>query len=183
NGRYAAVKWVCPHLRLEFIGIALHVGNLNQSTKGTNKMSLSAQFKTDTAKEAEGVAIEYGANADGTNPTFWISRMSKANVFYTKTLDQKTRKYRKAMELGTLANDIAEKVFLDVFVTAVLKGWENIALSDVTGNPDDEGYAPFTAENAMKLLTNLPELYTDLQEQAKSASAFKTEQLEAETKN
>ncbi|HCH9056090.1 TPA: hypothetical protein NNT21_004506, partial [Salmonella enterica] len=65
-------------------------------------MSLSAQFKTDTAKEAEGVAIEYGANADGTNPTFWISRMSKANVFYTKTLDQKTRKYRKAMELGTL---------------------------------------------------------------------------------
>ena len=48
-------------------------------------MSLSKQFETNKAKEVEGVALQYGENSDGTIPTFWLSRMSRANQQYTKT--------------------------------------------------------------------------------------------------
>lgn len=146
-------------------------------------MSLRKQFETNTNKEVEGVAIEYGENKDGSRPTFWISRMSRANTQYTKLLETATRPYRRQMDLGTLANDVADKVFLEVFVKSILKGWQNVALSDVTGNEDDEGFAPFTPDNAIALFKALPELYEDLQAQAKSAALFKSESMEAETKN
>uniref|UniRef100_A0AAU6VZZ5 Tail assembly chaperone n=1 Tax=Pseudomonas phage Pavpe01 TaxID=3138545 RepID=A0AAU6VZZ5_9VIRU len=146
-------------------------------------MSLSNQFATDTAKEVDGVVIQYGQNDDGSIPGFHISRMSRANVRYTKALEVATRPYRRQIELGTLANDIAERVFTGVFVDSVLKGWENVALSDVTGDASDTGYAPFNRANALALFGRLPELYEDLQNQAKSAAMFKDEQLEDEAKN
>lgn len=146
-------------------------------------MSLRNQFETNKSKESDGVAIVFGQNSDGTNPTFIISRMSRANQKYTKTLEAVTRPYRRQMDLGTLSNDIAEKLFLEVFVKTILKDWQNISLSDVTGNADDEGYAPFTIENATKLMTALPELYDDLQAQAKSAALFKDESVSTESKN
>lgn len=146
-------------------------------------MSLRKQFETNESKEIEGVALQYGENADGTVPSFWISRMSRANTAYTKTLEKVTRPYRRAMDMGTLANDVAEKLFLEVFCKTVLKGWENIPLSDVTGNEEDEGFAPFTIENAMALMKALPELYDDLQNQARSAALFKDESIEQESKN
>lgn len=146
-------------------------------------MSLRKQFETNTAKEVDGVAIEFGENDDGTRPTFWISRMSRANQQYTKTLETVTRPYRRQMDLGTLANDVAEKLFLEVFVKTILKGWDNVKLSDVTGDSNDEGFAPFNVENATKLMKGLPELYDDLQAQAKSAALFKDESIAAETKN
>lgn len=146
-------------------------------------MSLSKQFETNKAKEVEGVALQYGENSDGTIPTFWLSRMSRANQQYTKTLETVTRPYRRQMDLGTLANDTAEKLFLEVFVKTILKGWDNIKLSDVTGDENDEGFAPFNFENAIKLMKRLPELYDDLQAQAKSAALFKDESLEIESKN
>lgn len=146
-------------------------------------MSLSNQFATDSAKEVEGVVIQYGQNADGSIPGFHISRMSRANVRYTKALEVATRPYRRQIELGTLANDVAERVFTGVFVDSVLKGWENVALSDVTGDAKDTGHAPFNRANALALFARLPELYEDLQNQAKSAAMFKDEQQEEEAKN
>lgn len=146
-------------------------------------MSLVKQFGTDVEKECEGVAIQYGSNEDGSIPAFHISRMSRSNVRYTKRLEVATRPYRRQIELGTLDNDVAERIFMQVFVDSVLKGWENIKLSDVTGIEDDEGFATFNKENAMKLFERLPELYDDLQAQAKSAAIFKDEEIEDATKN
>lgn len=146
-------------------------------------MSLSKQFATDSAKEVEGVVIQFGANEDGSIPGFHISRMSRANSRYTKSLEVATRPYRRQIDLGTLANDVAERVFLGVFVDSVLKGWENVKLSDVTGNANDKGFAEFNRENAVALFERLPELYDDLQNQAKSAAMFKDEEQETEAKN
>jgi len=146
-------------------------------------MSLSKQFATDTAKEVEGVVIQFGQNDDGSVPGFHISRMSKANTRYTRALEAATRPYRRQIEMGTLANDVAERVFMGVFVDTVLKGWENVELADVTGNENDTGFAPFNRANALSLFGRLPELYDDLQNQAKSAAMFKEEAQEAEAKN
>lgn len=146
-------------------------------------MSLVKQFATDVQKECDGVAIQYGANEDGSIPAFHISRASRSNTRYQKKLEFATRPYRRQIELGTLDDSVAERVFMEVFVDSVLKGWENIKLSDVTGDVTDEGFAPFTRDNAVNLFTRLPELYDDLQAQSKSAALFKEEQMEVATKN
>jgi len=148
-------------------------------------MSLRKQFATDKAKESAGIGIEFGANEDGSVPKFFISRMGKSNKRYQKALEAATRPHRRAIELGTLANDVAERLFMGVFVDSVMvsPGWENVKLSDVTGDDADEGFAPFNKENAVKLFANLPELYDDLQEKAKSAALFRDEALEEEAGN
>lgn len=147
------------------------------------KVSLTKQFKTNQSKEVSGVTIDYGTNEDGSTIQFILSRMSRSNTAYTKCLELATRPYRRQIEMKTLDDATATKVFIDVFVKTILKGWNNVLLSDVTGNPDDEGFAPFNESNAIQLMNRLPDLYDDLQEQAKSAQLFKDESLEIEAKN
>lgn len=146
-------------------------------------MSLSSQFATDKQAEVDGVWVEYGANEDGSIPAFKISRMSKANKKYTKALEKATRPHRRAIELETMNNDLAERLFMQVFVDTVLLDWRNVSKADVTGERDAEGFADFNGENAMKLFEKLTELYDDLQEKAKKASLFREETLEQEAGN
>lgn len=146
-------------------------------------MSLSSQFKTNKTAEVEGVEVQYSLNKDGSFSTFRISRMGRSNKNYTKALERATRPYRRVIELGTMDNEIAESLFMKVFVESVLIDWKNIPLSDVTGNDRDEGYAPYSRENAVKLFNRLPDLYEDLQEKANSAAMFREDTMEQEAGN
>lgn len=139
-------------------------------------MSLFDQFETDADKEAEGVEVEYAPNKDGTVPTFIISRMGKANKKYSKMLDKATKPYARQLQLGTLANETADNLFMGVFVKTVLKGWSNVRGKDGKD-------MPFTPENATELFKLLPDLYEDLQEKAKSAALFREEVNEADAGN
>lgn len=139
-------------------------------------MSLFEQFKTDADKEKNGVRIEYGANADKTVPTFIISRMSKVNKKYTKAIEVSTRPYRRQIELEIFPEDKAVELMKKVFVDTVLLGWENVQ--------DENGVLiPFNRDNALELFGKLPELYEDLEAQAKKAALFRVEAQEAEAKN
>jgi len=146
-------------------------------------VSLSSQFATDKQAEVDGVWVEYGANKDGSVPGFKISRMSKANKKYTKALERATRPHRRAIELETMNNDLAERLFMEVFVDTVLLDWRNVSLSDVSGEKKAEGYADYSKANALSLFERLNELYDDLQEKAKKASLFRDETLEGEAGN
>ena len=139
---------------------------------------LFKQFKTNASKEVEGVEIEFpeAQNDNGTIPTFIISRMGKANKAYSKALEAATRPYRRQVELGTLKNEIAEGLFMGVFVDTVLKGWKNVQ--------DENGEEiTFSKEAATRLLEELPDVYERLQEEAKLAANFRDSGLEAEVKN
>lgn len=138
-------------------------------------MSLYSQFATNQSKEVDGVMVEYGPNSDSTVPTFKLSRMGKSNKRYAKALDAATKPYRRQLELGTMDQAISERVFMEVFVTTVLLGWNDVEM--------DDSKAAFNKANAIKLFTDLPELYDDLQEKAKSAALFRDEALEIEAKN
>lgn len=139
-------------------------------------MSLHEQFAINRSKENDGVEIQYGPNADGSIPTFIISRMGKSNKKYTKALEAATRPYRRQIELGTLSNEVADSLFMPVFVDTVLKGWQNV-------KDRNENDLVFNRASALQLLGELPELYDDLQEKAKSAALFRDESLEDEAKN
>lgn len=139
---------------------------------------LHKQFKTNNVKENDGVEIELheAENDDGTIPTFIISRMGKTNKAYSKALESATRPYRRQAELGTLKNEIAESLFIGVFVDTILRGWRNIQ--------DAEGKEiAFTKQNAIGLLSELPDVYERLQQEAKLSANFRDLSLEAEAKN
>lgn len=139
-------------------------------------MSIYNQFATDKEKETEGVVVPYSANEDGSVPSFKIARMGKSNKKYTKAMERATRPYRRQVELGALSEEVSEKILLGVFVDTILLGWENVL--DRDGNK-----IPYNRDNAMKVMTDLPDLYADLQAQASSAAQFREEQREAEAKN
>uniref|UniRef100_A0AAU7YUE3 Virion structural protein n=1 Tax=Stenotrophomonas phage vB_SmaS_QH3 TaxID=3229738 RepID=A0AAU7YUE3_9CAUD len=139
---------------------------------------LHKQFKTNSAKESEGVEIEFpeAQNDDGTVPTFVISRMGKSNKAYSKALEAATRPYRRQVELGTMKNEVAETLFMGVFVDTILKGWKNV--QDENGQP-----IAFSKDSAIALLGELPDVYERLQEEAKLSANFRDSVLESEAKN
>lgn len=146
-------------------------------------MSLSSQFKTDKKAEIDGVKVEYGTNNDGSIPTFYIRRMSRSNLKYTKSLEARTRRHRRLIDNDQLDPKLAEQINLDIFLDSIFVHFENIPLSDVTGKKEDLGFAPSTKENARLLFENLPDLYDDLQMKAQKASMFKENVLEDEAEN
>ena len=141
-------------------------------------MGLYSQFKTSSQKELDGIAIEFpeAQNEDGSIPTFVISRMGRSNKAYAKALEAETRPFRRQVELGTMKNEVAEEIFLRVFVGNVLKGWQHV--EDQNGEP-----LAFNKENAIKLLTDLPDVYDRLQEEAKIAANFRDTSIDAESGN
>ena len=144
-------------------------------------MSLYKQFATNSEKEMEGVEVQMteAENEDGSIPTFVVSRMGKSNKRYSKALEAATRPYRRQIELGTMNNDKAEEIFMGVFVDTVLKGWKNVRGE----GGEDAAELPFTKAAAVKLFTDLPEVYERLQEEAKLSANFRDAALEEEVKN
>lgn len=144
--------------------------------RGKNKMSLFAQFETNAELENVGISVTYGPNKNGSIPTFIISRTGKSNKAYMKALNKAQRPVQKQIQLGTLPDEQSEQIYLDVFVSTVLKGWSNVY--------DKEGKElAFNKQNAIKLLKQLPELYDDLFAKANNAALFREEELEEEAKN
>lgn len=139
---------------------------------------LHKQFKTNSAKESEGVEIEFpeAQNDDGSIPTFIISRMGKSNKAYSKSLEAATRPYRRQVELGTMKNEVAEGLFMGVFVDTILRGWKNV--QDENGQP-----IAYSKDAATALLNELPDVYERLQEEAKLSANFRDSALDAEAKN
>lgn len=139
-------------------------------------MSLYKQFKMDDKKQAEGILLNYGANSDGSVPSFRVLRRGPSNQKYQQTLERETRPYRRQIELGTLDNMQSEYIYRRVFCLSVLIGWEHVQTE--TGEE-----IPFNFENAMKLFGELPELYDDLIAQSSKAALFIQSTLEGDTKN
>jgi hypothetical protein len=139
-------------------------------------MSIFKQFGTDKKLEQEGVLVEYPANEDGSIPTFRLARMCRSNKRYVKAVEVATRPHKRAIELGTIKPEVAEEIFLDVFVGAILLGWENIL------NEKGED-VKFSKDEAKRIMKMLPDLYDDLQEKSRNMSTFLEAEMEQEEKN
>lgn len=139
-------------------------------------MSLYNQFKTDKSLETEGVWIDYGNNSQGEPIRFLVARAGGRNTAFNKALQKATKPYRRAIQNDAMDEDVADRVYREVFVETVLKGWEGVE--------DEDGVAmPFSRGNAVKLFTDLPDLYADLRQQAMSMAIFKDEELEGDLGN
>jgi len=137
---------------------------------------LHKHYTMDHGREQEGVRIEFPANGDGSIPTFIIARMGPMNQRYTKTLERVTYPYKRQLELRTLPNEKAEALMRQVFVNSILLGWENVQNEGGTA-------IVFSAENALTLFQQLPDVYYELQEKAQDAALFRVEENQGAAKN
>lgn len=139
-------------------------------------MSLYSQFKTDGNVENEGVVLEYGINKAGKTISIRIARAGGANTKFAKLMEHKVKPYRRQIQNESMDPALAEKIAKEVYAETVVLGWENVE--------DEHGKElEFTVENVIKLFTDLPDLYTDIQSQAQRTALFRADVLEADSKN
>ena len=139
-------------------------------------MSIYKQFKTSKLAEIEGIEIKFPKNEDGSIPIFLISRMSRTNQRYLKTMEAKTRPYRDEIDNKTISEELVDKLNLEIFCSAILLGWKNI--KDENGNE-----ISFTFDNSVKLMTELSDLYELLKEKSEKMENFLESKLQSEVKN
>ena len=126
---------------------------------------------TDAVLETAGVWIDYGAAGK-----FLVARSGGANTKFAKVLEAKMRPYRRQLDQGKLDNEVASKVLLETFIEACLLGWENITYQDGKA-------VKFSKQNAVKLFTDLPDLFGDLRDQSSKMATFQQEEIEADSGN
>ncbi len=132
-------------------------------------------FKADPSLEKDGVWLEYG-EADGKPVRILIARAGGANTAYTKRLEALVKPYRRQIQTETIDPEQVQKLLKQAYAETVVLGWENV--TDAEGNP-----LPFSAANVVKLFTELPDLWQDVQEQAQRATLYRAEILKAEAGN
>lgn len=128
-------------------------------------------FETSEDLEAgQGVTIEYPGFA------ITIHRAGGSNKRYARVLAENMKPYRSRFERGLLDNETSVGILVKSFAQGVIVGWSGV--KDKTGKN-----MKFNVENCIKLLTDLPDLYEDLKDQAESAKTFRGEQEALEEKN
>ena len=151
-------------------------------------MGLKDQFATDVSLETEGIVIDYGTDR------VRIARAGGANKKFAKLLERKTKPFRRAIAVGAFDNDRSMSILRDVYAEAVVLNWEVNKGTDqepkwVKGiDPKDAGMTgkdllPVTPENVKKVFLNLPDLFTDLQQQAVAGALYRQETDEGSAGN
>lgn len=134
-------------------------------------MSLYKNFKTDKSIETTGIELQYD---DGVY--IKIARAGGANKRFQKTLERKARPYRRAIQTETFSPELAEEMLVEVYAESVILGWRGV--KDEAGKKME-----FSKENCIKLLTDLPDLFKDIQDQANKAALFRAVLQEDSSKN
>jgi hypothetical protein len=134
-------------------------------------------FKTNEQAENEGLWFGgYGQSPSGRKTRFLLARMSRSNKAYTNAVQRMHDEYGQQLEMGTLDDDTAFELMLDIFVNTVLLDWDGVA--DRDGND-----LPFSKENAKRVLTDLPDLYADLNARANKRDYFLEKRKEEDAGN
>lgn len=134
---------------------------------------LYAAFGTDRKAELEGVWRDLGVvNEDNTKPGFLLARMSRNNTNYWAKVEAVAKEYKTEINLDIFTDAAAHQPMLEIFVDTILLGWRHVV--DKAGKPIE-----YSRDNAIKLLTDLPDLYELLREWASKISSFRDADIAA----
>lgn len=135
-------------------------------------MSFYETFGTDKNLESgEGVNLDYGNDGIIT-----IHRAGGSNTKYQRVAAQKLKPFQRKIQNGTIDAEAIRNVMAEIYAEAVIIGWKGVKYADGKD-------IKFTKENCIKLLTDLPDLFNDIQEQADKISLFRKEEAEEIIKN
>lgn len=145
-------------------------------------MSLRDHFKTDPELERVGVEFDYG------DAIITLARAGGSNRAYKTALAKAVRPYRAAIDAETIRDEQLFPVLVIPFVEHVILNWvtrrTDGTLVPGIESPDgvDAEPLPFTKENAVAFLKDVPEFFYKLTANATAARAFLAD-LEAAAKN
>lgn len=134
--------------------------------------SLYAQFTTSNKLEQEGILLEYGFNSNKQPICIRIARAGGSNQQFTKRMEVKVKPYRRQIQTESIDRKLLDKLIMEVYCETVVLGWENV--EDREGKP-----LPFSYDAAVALFTDLPDLFSDVQEASQKSSLFRAEIAEA----
>lgn len=147
-------------------------------------MSALQQFKTDSKAEKEGIVVEYDdpEHPEDKSKTVWfrIARAGGANSKYSKVMERLAKPLRRQIANEQLSLPQAQKLGRQAFAEACLLDWGTGERHEI--EVDGQWYAP-TIENGVKVFEMLPDLFADLDEQAKKLLNFREASREADGKN
>jgi hypothetical protein len=142
-------------------------------------MSMYSQFATDQGLEKNGVILDYG------HFRVTVARAGGSNKKFSRLLEKKTKPYRRQIQNESMDDIVAERIIREVYAECIIQNWETKEgdkwKKGIEGK--DGKILPFCNQNIYDTLTNLPELFIDIQQQAGKAAIFKQEIQEDDAKN
>jgi len=142
-------------------------------------MSMYSQFATDQGLEKNGIVLDYG------HFRVTISRAGGSNKKFSRLLESKTKPYRRQIQNDSMDDTVAERILREVYAETVIQNWETQEGDKWKKGIEsrDGKILPFCNQNIYDTLTNLPELFADIQAQASKAALFKQAIQEDDAKN
>ena len=133
-------------------------------------MSAYNQYKTDPKLEQEGVLVEYG------DFSFTLARAGGSNKRFLKCVEKLSRPYRKMIQQDKMDREVMNKLMIKAYAETIFLGWDNM-------KDQDGEELPFTKENIIKVMTDLPDLWEDVLQVTSSLEVYRLEVREDEAKN
>lgn len=132
-----------------------------------SKFNIYAKFGSDAKKEVEGVPFVLD---EETNAHILVARWSNRNVAHTLEQAELTKQH------ADKTSEELEPLRVEVFAKHLIKGWQGV--TDINGEE-----LPFTTENAVKLLKDLPDLTEQLLTFSLTRTNYPLDGFEAVEKN
>mgnify|MGYP003109671215 CR=1 FL=1 len=128
-----------------------------------------SQFKTDGAREIEGVWVDAGSGCE-----LCVARMN--NPKYEEELRRLGKPYLRQIRMNTIEPSTLEALTIKASARALLKGWK--------GLEDEDGKAiEFSVAKAEEIMTEYRDFYRMVQELAQEQELFKQEVTEESAGN
>lgn len=143
-------------------------------------MGLYDRFKTNKDLEKTGVIVELGVCR------IRLARAGGANQAYQRALAAKTKPHRRAIQSGNMDNDVLQDILAQVYAQHIVLGWEtkddmgewHDGIENANGDIVEVNY-----ENVYQVLTDLPDLFTEITEYATTGELYNATMLEGAVKN
>lgn len=126
--------------------------------------SIYQVFATNKNLEVQGIVLDFGV------AKFKVRRAGGSNREFNSTFANKTRAHTRAIQNGTLDPELSNAILIDVYFDAVMLGWE---VTDKNGQP-----MMYSRENFKNLMTELPDLWATIREEAEKMKNFQDDEAE-----
>lgn len=122
---------------------------------------LYARFETSKDLEKDGVILDLGQGVE-----IVVARAGLGNPRFDLAQRRISAPLRAQLLRGDIDTAVARKMTIDIYAEAVVLGWKNV--TDRDGND-----LPFTRENVVRVLTDLPDVFESIVQMATSSAAYK----------
>lgn len=149
-------------------------------------------FQTDTDLERTGILVNFGS------VKFSLARAGGRNKAFKDTFTSKAKRHRVELDNETLSDEMADRIMAESYAEAVILGWWT-RVEDDNGDPILDGSGEeqwddtivnakgetvkYNVDDCVRLLLDLPDLFSTLQQYASKSANFRKELEEEDLGN